>query len=224
MEPVPDYPQSFPPPPPPPPKRSHKGLWIGIGIAIVLLCLCCIVLVAGVYFFQINVPVISNFFPSPTPAGLLYYNPSAGISVTYPLSWQYSEFGDANSGFTIILASSADLLNDTTNSVTTGAIMEIYTNALKTSDIPFPVNAGSMGDVVDYIATQSTITQGSGTHIYTVSGFPAASGIYTMPGAGGMTATAYLIAILRTDEIIVIAAVCPQTEWSQYQPAFELDH
>jgi hypothetical protein len=221
MEPMTDYPQSFPPPPPPNPKRSHKGLWIGLGIAIVLLCLCCIALVAGVYFFRINVPVISNFFPSPTPAGLLYYNPSAGISVTYPLTWQYSEFGDANSGFTIILASSADLLNDTTNSVTTGAIMEIYTNALRTSDIPFPVNAGSMGDVVDYIATQSTITQGPGTHIYTVSGLPAASGIYTMPGAGGMTATAYLIAILRTDEIIVIAAVCPQTEWSQYQPAFD---
>jgi hypothetical protein len=221
MEPMPDNLQSFPPPPPPPPKRSHKALWIGLGIAVVLICMCCIVLIAGVYYFRINVPVISNFFPSPTPAGLLYYNPSAGISVTYPLTWQYSQFGDANSGFTIIFASSADLLNDSTNSVTTGAIMEIYTNALKTSDIPFTVNAGSMGDVVDYIATQSSITQGPGTHTYTVSGYPAGSGIYTMPSTTGTSSTAYLIAILRNKEIIVIAAVCPQTEWSKYQPTFD---
>lgn len=221
MEPMPDYPQSFPPPPPPPPKRSRKGLWIGLGIAVVLLCLCCIVLVAGVYFFQIKVPVISNFFPSPTPAGLPYNNPAAGISLTYPATWQYSEFGDATNGFTIIFASSAALLTDTTNSVMTGALMEIYTNSLKTSDIPFNVNAGSMRDVVDYIATSSEITLGQSTKIYAVSGFPAASGIYTLPNSSGINSTAYLIAVLRNDEIIVIAAVCPETEWAQYQPAFD---
>jgi hypothetical protein len=221
MEPIPDYPQTIAPPPPPPPERSHKGLWIGLGVAVVLLFVCCMALIAGVYFFRINVPVISNFFPSPTPAGLPYSNPSAGISLTYPTTWQYSEFGDATNGFTIVFASSKDLLSNTTNSLTTGALMEIYTNALKTSDIPFPVNAGSMGDVVDYIATQSAITKGPGTHTITVSGYPAASGIYSMPGSTGTPATAYLVAILRNNEIIVIAAVCPQAEWSQYQPAFD---
>jgi hypothetical protein len=221
MEPMPDYPQSYPPPPPPPPKRSHKGLWIGLGIAVVLLCLCCIVLFAGVYFFKLNVPVISNFFPSPTPAGLPYSNPSAGISLTYPATWVYSETGDATNGFMIVFASSEALLNDTTSSVTTGGIMEIITNSLKTSDIPFTVNAGSMGDVVDYIATQSAITKGQSPQAYTVSGYPAASGIYTLPNSAGTPSTAYLIAILRNEEIIVIAAVCPQTEWAQYQPAFD---
>jgi hypothetical protein len=221
MEPMPDYPQSYPPPPPPPPKRSRKGLWIGLGIAAVVLCLCCIVLIAGVYFFKLNVPVISNFFPSPTPAGLPYSNPTAGINLTYPATWQYSEFGDATNGFTIIFASSAALLNDTTNSVTTGALMEIYTNSLKTSDIPFAVNASSMGDVVDFIATSSQISQGQSTQIYTVSGYPAGSGIYTLPNPSGTASTAYLIGILRNEEIIVFAAVCPQTEWSQYQPVFD---
>jgi hypothetical protein len=78
-----------------------------------------------------------------------------------------------------------------------------------------------MGDVVDYIATQSAITQGPSTHTFTVSGYPAGSGIYSMPSSTGTPSTAYLIGILRNDEIIVIAAVCPQTEWSQYQPAFD---
>lgn len=221
MEPMPDFPQAYPPPPPPPPKRSHKGLWIGLGIAVVVVCLCCIVLIAGVYFFQLNVPVISNFFPSPTPTGLSYNNPAAGISLTYPATWQYSDSGDATNGFTIIFASSAALLSDTTNSVTSGALMEIYTNSLKTSDVPFTVNASSMGDVVDFIATSSQISTGQNTQIFTLSGLPAASGIYTLPNANGTPSTAYLVAVLRNDEIIVMASVCPQTEWSQYQSAFD---
>ncbi len=221
MQPMQDYPQTYPPPPPPPPKRSHKGLWIGLGIAAVILCLCCIVIIVGVYFFQLKVPVISSFFPSPTPAGLPYSNPSAGISLTYPATWQYTESGDAANGYIIIFASSAALLNDTTNSITTGAIMEIYTNSLKSSDIPFPVNASAMGDVVDFIATSSQISQGKNTQTYTLSGYPAGSGVYTLPNSSGTLATAYLTAVLRNDEIIVIAAVCPQTEWSQYQPTFD---
>lgn len=219
MEPMPNYLQSYPPPPPP--KRSHKGLWIGLGIAAVILCLCCIAIIVAVYSFQLNIPVISSFFPSPTPSGLPYNNPTAGISLTYPATWQYTESGDAANGYTIIFASSATLLNDTTNSVTTGAIMEIYTNSLKTSDIPFPVNASAMGDVVDYIATSTQITQGQTTQTFTLSGFPAGSGIYTLPSSSSTTMTAYITAVLRNEEIVIIAAVCPQTEWSQYQPAFD---
>jgi hypothetical protein len=37
---------------------------------------------------------------------------------------------------------------------------------------------------------------------------------------GGPSA-AYLIAVLRNDEIIVFFGVYPQTEWSQHQPTFD---
>jgi hypothetical protein len=65
METIPGSAQYYPPPPPP--QRSRKGLWIGLAIGAVILCLCCIVIVVGVYFFNLNIPYISNFFASPTP-------------------------------------------------------------------------------------------------------------------------------------------------------------
>lgn len=223
MEPMPDFPQAYPPPPPPPPKRSHKGLWIGLGIAVVVVCLCCIVLIVGVYFFQLNVPVISNFFPSPTPTGLPYNNPAAGISLTYPATWQFSDSGDATNGFTIIFASSADILKDPTSSPKTGAALAIITNLMKTSDVTFTVDASSMGSVVDYIASTyfSNVSGGQNLRTFTLNGNPAASGVYTMTNTSGAASTAYLITVLRNTEIILFFGVCPQTEWSQYQSAFD---
>ncbi|HEX7620808.1 MAG TPA: hypothetical protein VF359_06365 [Anaerolineales bacterium] len=220
MEPMTDNAQSYPPPPPPP-QRSRKGLWIGLGIGLVVLCLCCILVLVGVYFFKLNIPVLSNFFPSPTPTGLTYDNPSAGISLTYPATWQYSDSGDTTSGYTIIFASSAEILTNPSNSFQTGAIMEIFTNSLKISDLPFTVDASSMGSVVDYVATSSSISQGENPQTITVSGFPAASGIYTLPGSAGSPSTVYLVAVLRNDEIIILFGVCSQIEWSQYKPTFE---
>ncbi|HEY5157335.1 MAG TPA: hypothetical protein VII93_05160 [Anaerolineales bacterium] len=220
MEPMPGYAQSYPPPPPP--QRSRKGLWIGLAIGAVVLCLCCIVVV-GVYFFRQNIPYISNFFPSPTPTGLSYNNPAAGISLTYPANWQYSESGDATSGYLIVFASSADVLNDSSNAPQTGAAMAILTNVMKTSDVSFTVNAGSMGDVVDYIATNyfTNLSQGQNLRTFTLSGYPAASGLYTATNATGSPSVAYLIAVLRNDEIIMLFGVCPQTEWTQHQPTFD---
>jgi hypothetical protein len=198
-------------------------LWIGLGIAVVLLCLCCIVLIVGVYFFQINVPVISNFFPSPTPAGLPYSNPAAGISLTYPATWKYSESGDANNGFTIIFASSAEIINDPTNVPQAGAAMAIMTNLMTTSDVSFQIDASSMGSAVDYIASNcfTNVSGGQNLRTFTLNGNPAASRVYAMTNTTGVVTTAYLIAILRNDQIIVIAAVCPETEWGQYQPTFD---
>jgi hypothetical protein len=223
MQSMPENAQSFPPPPPPPPRRSRKGLWIGLAIAVIVLCLCCIVLVAGVYFFQINIPVLSNFFPSPTPTGLFYSNPQAGISLTYPATWQYSDSGDASNGFTIIFASSADVLKDSTNAPTSGAAMAIITNILTTGDLSFPVDANSMGAVVDYIATTyfNNITGGQNLRTFTLNGNPAASGVYTLTDTSGPPSNAYLTAVLRGAEIILFFGVCPQTEWSKYQSAFE---
>ncbi len=222
MQPMPDNAQSFPPPPPPP-RRSRKWLWIGLAIAVAVLCLCCVVLVAGVYFFQIKVPVISSFFPTPTPTGLFYSNPQAGISVTYPTTWQYSESGDASNGFTIIFASSADILNNSTNAPASGAAMAILTNVLTTGDLSFPVDASSMGSVVDYIASTyfSNITGGENLRTFTLNGTPAASGVYSLTDTSGAPSTAYITAVLRNEEVILFFGVCPQTEWSQFQSAFE---
>ncbi len=222
MEPIPGSEPSFPPPPPPPPQRSRKGLWIGLGIAAVVLCLCC-ALVVVVYIFRQDIPGISSLFPSPTPAGLSYTNPPAGISLTYPTTWHYSDSGDATSGYSVILASSADILNDTSNAPLTGAAMAILTNVLTPTDLSFTVNAGSMGKVLDYIATTyfGNLSQGQKLHTFTLSGLPAASGIYTMAISNGSPATAYIITVLRNSEIIVILCVSPQTEWSQYQSTFD---
>jgi hypothetical protein len=220
MEPMPGYAQSYPPPPPP--QRSRKGSWIGLAIAAVVLCLCCIVVV-GVYFFRQNIPYISNFFPSPTPTGLFYDNPSAGISLTYPATWQYSDSGDAAYGYTIIFASSAAILNDSTNTPQAGAAMAILTNVVTTSDLSFTVNAGSLGDVLDYIATNyfSNLSQGQNLRTFTLSGYPAASGIYMATEDTVYPSAAYIITVLRNEEIIMFVGVCPQTEWAQHQPTFD---
>jgi len=220
MEPMPGSVQSYPPPPPPQPSR--KGLWIGLAIGAVVLCLCCIALV-GLYIFRQNIPVISNFFPSPTPTGLYYNNSSAGISLTYPATWHYSESGDASTGFSIILASSADILTNSSNAPQTGAAMAILTNAVATSDLSFTVDASSMGNVVDYIATTyfTNISQGQNLRTFTLSGYPAASGVYTMTNTTGAPSSAYIITVLRNNEIMLLFGVCPQTEWSQHQPTFD---
>lgn len=222
MQPTPEFDQSYLPPPPPPPARhSRKGLWIGLGIGVGILCLCGIILVVGFTVLKPNIPILSNLFPSPTPEGLLYTNPSAGISLTYPVNWQYSEFGDPASSFGVMFASSPSLLGDSASQIATGAVLEVMTNTLKTSDIPFPVDPNAMGDVVDYIATSTSITQGQPTRTFTLSGFPAASGIYTMTDTSGAISAAYLTAALRNDEIIVFAGLCTQAEWTQYQPIFD---
>jgi len=217
MDTIPGSADSFPPPP----QRSRKGLWIGLAVGAVVLCLCCIIVVGG-YLFRQDIPIISHFFPSPTPTGLFYNNPTAGISLTYPASWQYSESGDATNGYMLLFASSADILNDPSNAPQTGAAMAILTNVLKTSDVSFTVDASTMGEVVDYIATSyfTNISQGQNMHTFTLSGDPAASGIYTMTSTTGSPATALIIGVLRNDEVILLFGVCPQSEWAQHQPTF----
>jgi hypothetical protein len=212
--------QSFPPPPPP--QRSHKNLWIGLAIVAVVLCLCCALLV-GVYIFRQDIPILSNFFPSPTPAGQFYDNPSVGISLTYPPGWQFIESGDPSSGYEILFSSSADFLNDQSTLPQTGATLVIMTNTLPTSDIPFPVNAGSMGDLVDFIATSlfSGYSQSQNTKTFTLSGYPAASGAFTGSIDAGATSVIYLTAILRDEQIILFLGMCRQTEWAQYLPVFD---
>jgi len=210
-------------PPPPPSRRSRKGLWLGLAIGVVVLCPCCIVIGIGIYLFGQNILNISSFFPSPTPTGLFYSNPSAGISLTYPSTWQYSESGDAANGYTIIFASSEDILNNSTNAPQTGAAMAILTNVVTASDLSFTVDASSMGNVVEYIATTiyPGIRNDQDLRTFTLSGYPAASVVYTITSDTGSPSTAYFIGVLRNTEIIMFIGVCSQAEWSQQKSTFD---
>jgi hypothetical protein len=201
---------------------TRKGLWIGLAIGAILLCLCCI-FIAGIYFFRQDIPFISSFFPSPTPTGLFYNNPAAGISLTYPATWRYSESGDALTGYSIIFASSEDILANSSNNIQTGAAFMVWTNILSTSDLSFTVSASSMADVVDFIVISlfSGISQGQNLHTFTLSGYPAASGLFSISSDSGNPSDAYITAVLRNTEIIMFVGVCPSTEWTQHQPTFD---
>ena len=209
-------------PPPPPPQPSRKGLWIGLAIGVVVLCLCSIIVV-GVTIFRKDIPIISNFFPSPTPTGLFFNNPSAGISLTYPVTWQYSEAVDLSSGYELLFASSADYLNDPSTLPQTGAILAILANTMTTSDLSFTVDASSLGDVVDFLATDlfSGTSLSQNIHTFTLSGYPAASGVFTGTIDTGAPSAVYFAAVLRNEEIILFLGICPQTEWAQHQPTFD---
>jgi len=209
-------------PPPPPPRPSHKGLWIGLAIGAVVLCLCCI-LVIGVYTFRQDIPFISNFFPSPTPSGLFYTNPAARISLYYPPTWQYDESGDASSVYDIFFASSTDNLNNSDFIPQTGAILNIMIGSLTTSDLPFTIDASSLGSLVEFLSLDffSGTSQSQNIHTFTLSGYPAASGVFTGTVDTGNPSTVYLIAVLRETGIIIFLGVCPESEWAQHQPTFD---
>ncbi len=232
METMPGYTQSYPPPPPP--RSSRKGLWIGLIIAAVIFLLCCIALVIGIFLFNVNIPIISGLFASPTPvntptpipsptlSGLIYNNSSAGLTLIYPLTWQYVDSGDPMNGYTIYFASSTDILNDISSAPQTGAAMAVMTKLMTTSDLSFPVDASSMGDVLEYIATEyfTNTSQGQNLSLHMQSGYPAASAVYSMTTDTGIPTAALIIAVLRNEDILLFFGVCPQSEWSQYKITF----
>jgi len=232
METMPPYSGSYPPPPPP--RSSRRGLWIGLIIAAVIFLLCCIALVVGILLFNLKIPVISGLFASPTPvntptpipsptlSGLIYNNSSAWLTLIYPLTWQYVDSGDPVNGYTIYFASSEEILNNISSAPQTGAALAIMTKLMTTSDFSFPVDANSMGDVLEYIATQyfTNISQGQNLSLHLQSGFPAASAVYSMTSDTGIPTAALLIAVLRNEDILLFFGVCPQSEWSQHKITF----
>ena len=171
-----------------------------------------------------NVQSTPTISPSSSNQGRipgLYNNPSAGISLTYPTSWQYSESGDTY-GYSIKFSSSPDILNNS-SLPETGASLMIGTRYATTSDVPFTINTSSMVDVLEWIASVSKPNLGGGENLrnFTLSGYPAASGIYTITPDTGAPTTVYVIAVLRDDKIIAFLCICHQTEWSQYQSIFD---
>ena len=217
--------QPFPetlPPPPPPPAKSRRGLWIGLGIGVVVLCLVSIIGVL-LFTFRQNIPLIANFFPSPTPTGLVYTNSTAGFSVTYPVGWVYSEEGDATSGYTTIFASSADVLSsgDITKS---GALIEVITGKMSEFQFPSTVDVTNATEVQTYLASQLGITLASGETIHQLSlqTLPAASGVYAVTDStSGLPMSIYLVTAIRGTDLVVFFGGSPQGQWTQYQPVLD---
>jgi hypothetical protein len=209
-------------PPPPPPRSSRKALWIGLIIGAAILFLCLLAAIVGIYFFRLDIPILSDLLPTPKPPDLVYNNPATGIKLNYPAAWKYSETGDAANGYAIIFASSEEILNNSSNAPQTGAALAILTNFVTTGDLSFQVTADTMGGVVDFIATQffSNFDAGQNLRTYSLDGLPAASRLYTMTNDTGGPSAVDVTAVLRNDVILLIFSICPQREWSLYQGSF----
>jgi hypothetical protein len=219
MEIMPGTSQSYPPSPPP--QRSSKGLWIGLLIGVVVLCL--LGFVAAGYYSGVNLSDLLKFFPSPTPSALSYDNPNVGVSLTYPLTWQYSEAGDATYGYAITFASSSDILDAPSKATQSGALLMLGTIPLSTNNLPFTVAADTMGAALDGFASSFFSASGPAQDLrtFTLSGYPAASGAFTISSDNTAPTSAYLTVVLRQDQVVLFVGLCPQAEWSQYQPTFE---
>jgi len=206
---------------PSPSSRSQRRSWTRRAIAAAVLCLF-IVIAVVLYNYRTELPIVSSLFPTPT---LPYYslnNKSAGISLHYPTNWKYSQSGDPADGYAIVVSSSQDILDNVSSVPKTGAAMLVQTQSMAAGDFPFSVNGSVMTKVLEYVAAQfSNFSQGQNTHTFTLSSFPAASGIYTATNTSLPPSTVYLVTVLRNQEIILIFSICPQSEWSQYRPILE---
>jgi hypothetical protein len=101
--------------------------------------------------------------------------------------------------------------------------MMIGTIILTNSNLPFTVNASSMEDAVNGFANLifTNISQNQNLRTFTLSGYPAASGVYTVTSDTSSPTAVYITAVLRDDAIILFVGLCPQTEWTQHQPTFD---
>ncbi len=203
---------------PPPPR---KGLRTGLVILAAVLVLGLIVVAVGTIFYNLQVPVLSNLFPARHPASLAYNNSFAGISLTYPGDWLYKESGDAVNGYTVFFATSQGILDDPSHDPQDGAIM-VVSNAMHTSDLAIAVDPAAMTKVIEDLAANSTnFGAPQNLHNFTLSGFPAASGIYPVVETTVGNSMAYVVAALRNDEVIMIFGACRQSQWAQYQSVME---
>ena len=191
--------------------------------AIVAAAVCLFLMFAFVsYHYRAELPMVSNFFSTPTSTHYSLNNGSAGISFSYPTDWKYAQSGNPADGFAIVVASSQDILDNVNNVPKTGAAMLVHTQSMAAGDFPFSVDASAMTKVLDSIAAQfSNFSQGQNVHAFTLSGFPAASGVFTASNTSLPPSTVYLVTVLRNKEIILIFSICPQSEWSQYQPVLD---
>lgn len=165
------------PPPPPPPQPRKTGLIIGIVAGILALCLC-IAVIAGVYVYRDQIPVISSFFPTPTPNGIPYVNSTLGIRVNYPYNWYMY---DDESGMVIFANSEAAVTAETQNVVDgfVAIIRDPDVNAAMYYGVDTSTPESMINSLVDLgtanLPDFSLIDRQDGL---TISGYPAASVVY----------------------------------------------
>ena len=83
------------------------------------------------------------------------------------------EAGDFSSGYEILFASSADYLNVPSTLPQTGALRAVLTKPMATRDLSFTIDASSLGDVIDFLATDlfSGTSQSQNIHTFTLTQF-----------------------------------------------------
>lgn len=208
-----------PPPPPPPPQRSRGKLWIGIGVGLLILCICCVVTALGLYVAKDQIPAIGRLFPTPTPPGMLYTNPGAGLSLWYPQGWTYQEEGD-NGGYFILFASSQQIIDNSGVTPHNGAALIVFAKALYTSDLPSNVNTNSPLDVMAYMSDEligSDKALMEEPRLLTIDSYPAASGIYRTSGTSNSIAIVYITVVLHNQEVTLFIGICEDVSWPQYR-------
>ena len=210
---------SVTPPPPPPPQNSRRGVWIGVAVGVIVLCFCCIAIAIGLYAFKDQIPAVGRLFPTATPPGLLYSNPSAGFNLWYPQDWVYADEGDS-SGYFIMFASSQRVLEDTENTPQDGAVLVILAKVLYTYDLPSNVNAASPVDVLMYVRSDllgSDLMEVEAPRVLTLDTYPSASAIYRIQGTTGESAIVYLTVAIHNQDITLFLALCEEAVWPQYR-------
>ena len=78
----------------------------------VLFILCCLVLLVVGFLFKNDIPVVKDWFPTPTPESIRYDNDLLGIHLYYPPEWFVSAYekGDFLLTYHVDFLSSPDLL------------------------------------------------------------------------------------------------------------------
>ncbi len=208
-----------PPPPPPPPQRSRAKLWIGLGIGLLVLCLCCAVTAAGLYVARDQIPAVGRLFPTPTPPGMLYTNPGAGLSLWYPQGWVYEETSDSG-GYLIFFASSQQVMDNSNATPRNGAVLAIFAKVIYTSDLPSNVNPNSPFDILAYMSDEllgSNKALMEEPRLLTIDSYPAASGIYRTRGTSNSISVVYITVVIHNQEITLFVSICEDVSWPQYR-------
>lgn len=207
------------PPPPPPPQPRKTGLIVGIVAGLLALCLC-VSVVAGVIAFREQIPIISSFFPTPTPDGIPYVSADLGLQIVYPYNWYLY---DDEAGLLVIATSEAAVAADTLSPSDgfAAVIRDVDVNA----GMYYGLDITSAEDMLDSLLDQGTMNLTDLTQIdrqdgLTIGGYPAARVIYTYLGDSFRQAN-YIVTILSGDVPTTVLFTTSEEYLGLYRPAFD---
>ncbi|MEZ0397235.1 MAG: hypothetical protein ABWK53_12505 [Anaerolineales bacterium] len=225
-------PVAVPPPPPPAKKKSGARVWIGLFGAFLVLCCCAALLIIG-YTYRTSIPVVSEFFatptftpsptptatltptPSPTSSGISYHSTSLNLSLTYPIGWAYDEEYP-------LLALAADEEAFTSNApMQTFTLVMIFRQTAAAWEFPASVNTNSPTAIVNYFIDSIPCGQVLwNTRTFQVDSEAAAS-FACLVTQNTPNYVTYLVAIVPSDSVMIIIGFSPADIWNQNLPIFE---